>query len=372
MNKLSDTAQRRLDLLYREVQEQAASQVGYPCNQSFMYEDLGKFFVHCLNNVGDPFHSSNYRSNTHAIECEVIAEFARLMHIDNEACWGYVTSGGTEGNMYGLYLARELYPNGVVYFSEETHYSVLKNMHVLNTRNIMIKSLSNGEIDYEDLHETLRIYRDVPAIILLNVGTTMKGAIDDITKVKDIFKDLAIVNFYIHADAALHGMILPFVDAPPYGFDAGYDSVSISGHKLIGAPFPCGIVLTKQEYVQRVARAIEYVGVLDTTLSGSRNGLSPLILWYAWQFYGEEGFREIVQGMLANAEYAVNCFKAHDIEAWRNPYSPIVVFPKPGNAVLRKWQIAIYKDIGHLITMPHVTRAIIDCVVHDYAIEAKQ
>ena len=58
--------------------------------------------------------------------------------------------------MYGLYMAREMFPQGVVYFSQDTHYSVLKNLRVLNYRNIMIRSLDNGEIDYTDLRETIR------------------------------------------------------------------------------------------------------------------------------------------------------------------------------------------------------------------------
>ena len=47
-----------------------------------------------------------------------------------------------------------------------------------------------------------------------------------------ILADLGVSNYYIHADAALSGMILPFVDEPqPYGFDAGIDSDAVSGHK---------------------------------------------------------------------------------------------------------------------------------------------
>ena len=37
-----------------------------------------------INNVGDPFHDSNFQSNTHEIEREVIGIFADLMHISRE------------------------------------------------------------------------------------------------------------------------------------------------------------------------------------------------------------------------------------------------------------------------------------------------
>ena len=140
--------------------------------------------------------------------------------------------------MYGLYIAREMFPDGVVYFSQDTHYSVRKNLRVLNYRNIMIRSLDNGEIDYEDLRETIRINRHLPVVVMANIGTTMKGAVDDLDKIREIFDDLAISSSYIHADAALSGMILPFVDDPqPFGFDAGIDSIAISGHKMIGSQY---------------------------------------------------------------------------------------------------------------------------------------
>ncbi len=366
MNEPNPLIRAHLDALKRDFEELAQRQVGYPCNQSFDYSDLTPFLEYTLNNVGDPFHDSNFRSNTHEIEREVIARFASLMHLEQEQAWGYVTSGGTEGNMYGIYMGRELFPDGVVYFSQDTHYSVLKILRVLNVRNIMIKSQENGEIDYEDLRETIRIHRDAPVIFMANIGSTMKGAVDDVQKVRGILDDLAVTNAYIHADAALSGMILPFVDEPqPYGFDAGFDSVSISGHKLIGCPLPCGVVLTKRDYVARIARSIEYVGVLDTTLPGSRNALTPLMLWYAFERLGMKGFRELVAEMLAVAEYAVERFSEFGVPAWRHKNSVTVVFPRPPAEVSRKWQIAPLGDIAHIITMPHVTREMVNEFVDD-------
>ena len=290
---MNTQTQERLNGLLRDFESLKLQQVGYPCNQNFDYSALLPFLNYCPNNVGDPFHDSNFRSNTHEMEREVIGLFADMMHLSRDDAWGYVTSGGTEGNMYGLYIGREMFPDGVVYFSQDTHYSVVKILRVLKSRNIMIKSQDNGEIDYEDLYETIRINRDSPVIFIANIGTTMKGAVDDVGRVREILDDLVITNFYIHADAALSGMVLPFVDEPqPYGFDAGFDSVAVSGHKMIGSPMPCGVALTKREYVGRIARSIEYVGVLDTTLTGSRNAITPLMLWYAFEQHGLDGFRK--------------------------------------------------------------------------------
>ncbi len=357
---------KRLDALLRDFEALKSHLVGYPCNQDFDYSALLPFLSYSANNVGDPFHDSNFRSNTHEMEREVVGQFADMMRLPRDEAWGYVTSGGTEGNMYGLYIGRETFPDGIVYFSQDTHYSVVKILRVLKARNIMIKSMDNGEIDYEDLHESIRINRDAPVIFMANIGTTVKGAVDDVSKVRDILDDLAITNYYIHADAALSGMILPFVDDPqPFGFDAGFDSVAVSGHKMIGSPMPCGVALTRRDYVGRIARSIEYVGVLDTTLTGSRNAITPLMMWYAFQQHGLDGFREIVGECLNVAEYAVARFNDSGIPSWRNRNSVTVVFPRPSDEVVRKWQLAPYEDIAHLITMPHVTRDTIDMVVDD-------
>lgn len=361
MTELQATTRQRLDELQSRFDDLAGHFLGYPTNQDFDYSALLPFLSYNVNNVGDPFHDSNFSTNTHEIEREVIGRFADLMRLPQDEAWGYVTNGGTEGNMYGMFLARELYPDGIVYFSEDTHYSILKITRVLRTRNIMIKSQTNGEIDYDDLHESIRINRDVPAIFMANIGTTMKGAVDNVSRVREIFDDLAITQHYIHGDAALSGMILPFVDDPqPHTFEDGFDSISISGHKLIGAPIPCGVALTRSEYVARIARSIEYVGVMDTTLTGSRNGLTPLMLWLAWEQYGIEGFRELVAGMLDVAAYAVERFNSLGIPAWRNRNSVTVVFPRPPADIIEKWQLAPYEAIAHLITMGHVTREQID------------
>ena len=137
--------------------------------------------------------------------------------------------------MYGLYMARELFPDGTVYFSQDTHYSIPKLLRVLNMRSMMTRSQENGEIDYEDLWETLRIHRDTPVIFMANIGTTMKGAVDDLDRVGSILRDLGITRSYIHSDAALSGMILPFVPEPqPFGFDAGADSLGARPRNTVG------------------------------------------------------------------------------------------------------------------------------------------
>lgn len=361
-----DTA--RLEQSHRTLKEAAADCLGYPCNHAYDYSALFPFLEISLNNVGDPYQSSSYSLNTLDYEREVIDTFADLTHLPQGEHWGYVTNGGTEGNMYGLYLARELFPHGMVYFSEATHYSVAKILRLQHTPSIMIKAQPNGEIDYDDLRESIRINRHLPPIIFANIGTTMTGAIDNLDSIRAIIGELAIREHYIHADAALHGLALAFIDnPPPWDFASGIDSLSVSGHKWLGAPIPCGIALARRSHVRRIARAVEYVGVNDTTIAGSRSAFSPLMFWYGLARHGEQGLRQMVRGSIRLAQHAVDTFQKHGVPAWRNTNSPIVVFPKPSSDFSQRWSLAVDQDIAHIVCLPHMDEQVINTFIREYA-----
>ena len=356
-----------IESIYHSLRKNSEHMLGYPSTKFLDFTSLHKFLEIPMNNIGDPFSlSGSYKVNTHEIERNVIEWFSETLNARNFDVWGYVTNGGTEGNMYGIYLARELFPDGIVYYSEDTHYSVSKILQLTRTRSIMIKSLTNGEMDYNDLAASVAIHRDVPPIIFANIGTTMKGAVDDLRKIRKIMNEYAISRFYIHADAALSGMILPFVSDPqPFDFISGIDSISISGHKFPGCPIPCGVVLAKRDLVNRVARGVEYIGTNDTTISGSRNGLTPLFLWYIIAKLGKKGFIEIVNQCFSVADHAITKLQEKGLEAWRHKNSITVVFPRINERVLCKWQIASQGNNAHIITMPNVSKAYIDEFIED-------
>ncbi len=357
--------QRLMDFLGR-IENRTERFLGYPVSKDFDYRELFEFLKYPLNNLGDPFTPSTWKVDTREFEREVIEFMAALFRAEPDNYWGYVTNGGSEGNLYGLYIARELYPKGITYYSQDTHYSVSKNLHLLNMRHIMIRSRANGEMDYEDLRETLRIHRDKPAIIFANIGTTMTEAKDDLNRIKSILGGLVITENYIHSDAALCGGLAPFITPrAAFDFEDGADSISVSGHKSFGSPIPCGIVVAKKNNVNRIARSIAYIGSLDTTITGSRNGLTPLFLWYMIRKYGNKGLGQRVDHALETAAYAEKRLKEAGINAWRNPNAITVVFPDAGTRVKEKWQLATANGQTHLICMPNVTKAQIDEFIDD-------
>jgi histidine decarboxylase len=297
--------------------------------------------------------------------------------------------------MYGLHLARELHPDGIVYYSSDTHYSIPKAIRLLRMRSQPVLSQPNGEIDYSSLRHHLTRNKSHTVIIIANIGTTMTGAVDSLPIIRQTLTDLQITNHYIHCDAALSGMILPFVSQSmrqPFGFDAGASSLSISGHKMIGSPIPCGVVLTKRQHIDSALHShsntngnrIEYAGILDTTLLGSRSGFTPLLLHQALTSTSNSAptpntsitaikkttltIQTQVDHALVIAAYAVSSLRARGVAAWRHSNSVTVVFPCPNPATLKKWQIASQGEIAHLVAMPSVTREMIDAFVAEYEV----
>ena len=148
--------------------------------------------------------------------------------------------------------------------------------------------------------------RRVPAIVLANIGTTMKGAVDRIGAIRSVLRRARVRQSYIHCDAALGGMLLPFMPgSPPFDFRAGIDSLAVSGHKFIGMPMPSGVVIALRKHIERVRTNIEYIGTLDSTLAGSRNGVTPLMLWLAIRRNGYDGFKRMVNACLHMTCYTI-------------------------------------------------------------------
>lgn len=357
-----------LDQLYTTFKKAAHEMAGYPVNQFFDYSPLYRFLEFSINNIGDPFEqTSNYKINTHRFEKEVIDQFAALFHIPKDHYWGYVTNGGTEGNLYGLLVARERYPQGMVYYSDQTHYSVAKIVRLLRMEATEVPATHDGEIDYQCLQEAILAHPDKTPIVVLNIGTTMKGAIDDVVRVIDLFSDLDIRHYHLHCDAAFFGMLLPYISelrCERFDFRMGIDSIAVSGHKMIGTPMPCGIVIVKKTAMEHPGLLIEYTGSKDNTIMGSRNGFTPLLLWYELQC-AKENFEHKVNACMEVAAYAIKRLNENHIKAWRNKNSIIVVIPRPAAAVTKKWQLASQGDISHIITLPHITTETIEQILAD-------
>ncbi|TVU32972.1 hypothetical protein EJB05_24740, partial [Eragrostis curvula] len=342
----------------RCLAERTKHHLGYPFNLEFDYGALAQLQHFAINNIGDPFIESNYGVHSRQFEVGVLDWFASLWDLETDRYWGYVTTGGTEGNLHGILAGREIFPNGILYASRESHYSVFKAARMYRMECVKVETLVSGQMDGADFAKRLFENRDRPAIINVNVGSTVKGAVDDLDLVIKTLEENGFQNrFYIHCDGALSGLMMPFVkQAPRISFKKPVGSISVSGHKFVGCPMPCGVLITRVEHINDLATNVEYIASRDATITGSRNGHAAIILWYTLNRKGYRGFQKDVEVCLRNANYLKDRLKDAGISTMLNELSSTVVFERPKDEeFVRRWQLACEGNISHIVVMPNVT-----------------
>ncbi|CAI9763964.1 unnamed protein product [Fraxinus pennsylvanica] len=339
--------------------ERTKHHLGYPYNLDFDYGALSRLQHFSINNLGDPFIESNYGVHSRQFEVGVLDWFACLWEIEKDDYWGYITNCGTEGNLHGILVGREMLPDGILYASKASHYSVFKAARMYRMECVKVATLVTGEIDCTDFKTKLLTNKDKPAIINANIGTTVKGAVDDLDLVIQTLEECGFSHdrFYIHCDGALFGLMMPFVKrAPKVSFKKPIGSVSVSGHKFVGCPMPCGVQITRLQHINALSSNVEYLASRDATIMGSRNGHAPIFLWYTLNRKGYKGFQKEVQKCLRNAHYLKGRLREAGISAMLNELSSTVVFERPRDEeFVRRWQLACEGNMAHIVVMPNVT-----------------
>lgn len=112
----SDKREHALTAARHYHSNQKAHFLGFQMNQNLQYsKDFSTYLDTSLNNVGDPFSTGNLTINSKFMERAVLDYFALLWNArcphnstDTESYWGFLlTMGCTEGNLYGMWNARD-------------------------------------------------------------------------------------------------------------------------------------------------------------------------------------------------------------------------------------------------------------------------
>lgn len=117
--------------------------------------------------------------------------------------------------------------------------------------------------------------------------------------------------------------------APRITFKKPIGSVTVSGHKFLGCPIPCGIAITRLEYINALSKNVEIIASRDATITGSRCGHAPIFLWYALKKRGLIGLQDEVQKCIMKARYLQNRLGDAGIGTILNKFSNIVIFERP-------------------------------------------
>lgn len=346
MHTTKPSHQQQLDEFIHKKTQLATDFLGFQTSQHVQFDSaLYPLLNLNLLNIGDAYSEGNFRVNAKQPEQAVLDFYARHWNAPNpdspntaSSYWGYVTTmGSTEGNLFGLWNARDYLCGGKSWFadsannhlprkalapvlltSRESHYSIAKAAHILaialpsafdyqdsagKPAPDFINSDDAGAINVEELvYWAERLFaKGHPLIFSLNIGTTFKGGFDPITtiiaRLPGIFLDKSARNYWIHVDAAICGNTLPWIEqayaagewTQPFQADEfphfdfripEVSSICASPYKWIGAPFPYGVYVTRGKYRLQPPVHPKYIGSPDSTFSGSRNGLACVHTWH--------------------------------------------------------------------------------------------
>ncbi|XP_074304987.1 serine decarboxylase-like isoform X1 [Silene latifolia] len=166
--------------------------LGYALRLDFDYSALGQLPNQVINNFGDPFIEPNFNGQSRKFEVGVLDWFARLWEIEEEEYWGYVTNGSSEGNLHGILLGRELFPEGIFYTSRDSHFSVFKAARMYRMECVTIDTHISGQIDCANFKAKLLQNADKPAIVNVTLGSYPQGHNTTFSKCKELYNPTAL------------------------------------------------------------------------------------------------------------------------------------------------------------------------------------
>jgi tyrosine decarboxylase/aspartate 1-decarboxylase len=369
---------------------------------------------------------------TQQLELEVVEMLASLFGGTAPEIGGVLTAGGTESNLDALWLGRNtLRAAGAgsiaVLAARSAHHSVPTGCDVVGlgagtwercgkrscstaaalhaegadaqrvahryrspaggTGLALVDLDDRWRMDVQDLAR--RIDRATHAgvtglLVIASAGSTSTGAVDDVAAVGRLLADVRHrhpkVRTFLHVDAAMAGMILPFADPPRprIGFDisdaAGSpvaDSLSVDLHKAGLAPYPSGVFLCRMALRSaiEVARPFD-PGRFDASVAGSRPGATAAAAWAVLQHRGrtggagERGFAAEAARALRLAAFAATRFQSIGAGVVVEPETNILAVSFPAD----RFDPAAVRDVAarHLLTPVLVSRTEAECPVRAY------
>jgi len=374
--------------------------LGYPVNMNippagfFQWkETLFKVGIDqfAYNNVGNPDVHSHIPFNTHEYEKKLILNFAPRYGFNPAEVWGFLTNSGTDSNMHGIYMGRTLLEGRTkttpkIYFTKEAHYSIQILRDLLGLDWVEVGTLADGSMDVNDLAQKLAAHTEQPALVVATIGTTFKGAIDDIDAIQQKLKNRP---GYLHLDAALFGGYLPgtrfandLLRQRKLGEKPRYDSIAVSCHKFFGFPSPAGLFMTTRSdfeaFLEQFGRVHdpEYILQIPGTITCSRDAVKPAEFYY---FSTDSAFKQ--QGMdassvLQNTAYLLRELQnhyAHMQPVLANAKSNTIYFRHPGDDIVNTYSLATMhltnkgnkEPYAHVVVMPHVNKSVLDRFLMD-------
>lgn len=291
----------------------------YPKANSYAAEIYKSFVKYNSNHLGN-WSVTPPKNGTQQLEYEVVHKMINLYNATDQKLEGYLTSGGTEGNTYAIWLAKnyllsKLKLNEIVLLKTGlTHYSIEKSAELcsIDSGDVGV-SPSLWEIDQQNLRNTiLEKVGDGKKgfIIALTHGYTETGTNDNleatIKTLEKLKKENESIFFLVFIDASLAGLVLPFVNPGYKPFKSPMVYAYITDfHKFLATPYPSGLVIYRSGLRKFIEKNIRYVDKLDNTIAGSRPGAPAPAVWASIHKYGKRDLAKIIKIQIKLKNYFI-------------------------------------------------------------------
>ncbi len=299
-----------------------------PLIQNHFLREMTKLLRYNPNNIGTTTRMMTSEDSCRKLEKRLIKKLAGWFG-DPDAD-GYVTSGSTEGNIMGLWIAREelkKYGKPIVIAHKESHYSIDKACRILdlelfktNTENW--KEPLNGKLLKEIIGDKKR-----PVICVATIGHTSTGIIDDVLSISNYLKENH-KHIYLHLDAAIGGLFVTLTESQKIDFSrTEVQSITFDFHKYGLFYYPSGIFMCRKDLQSKIINKIdEYVSIFDDTLIGSRSGTIPAIMWANIEYLEKRGLIDRIDHIIKNKNIFIKELVSKKVRYISEERMPVVCF----------------------------------------------
>lgn len=371
MPETGRSAESLLDLVFEKVVRKGFGTAGpgylaYIPGGGLVHSAVADFVAAAVNRYVGVFAAA---PGLAAVESNVVRWFCDLVGYSAGAR-GFLTTGGSLANFSALVTARrerlpEDFLAGVLYASDQTHYSIEKAALLAGFRAGSVRAIPSDErfrIRLDALERAVARDRAAgrsPFLVVGNAGTTNTGAVDDLDALADF---CAREGLWLHVDAAYGGFFLLTERGRErlHGI-ARSDSVVLDPHKGLFLPYGTGSLLVRDgaalarahamsaDYMPEMQQDPDLVdfNLVSPELSREWRGLR---VWLPLSMHGIGPFRANLEEKLALTQWATEELRAiPGIEIVAEPQLSIVAFrlaadeldPEAANAVNRAFLAAI-------------------------------
>ncbi len=316
-------------------------------------------------NLGDP----ELCPGTKKIESRFVAFISKLLYAPKNSI-GQIVSGGTEGNITAMWIAKQLSGKKEILLPQSAHFSFQKTTSLMDLKLIELPLTKEYVIDVTQLKKN--ITKKTAAIIGL-AGSTELGAIDPIPQLSDICSDEQI---FLHIDAAFGGFVIPFLkklqyNVPDFDFRLkGVSTISVDSHKMGYSVIPLGtLMIRNKNWLESISVESPYISCeKQAGILGTRSGAPVAAAYAVARYLGNEGYKNMVKSCMEVTKYTQKKITELGLDLVMEPTMNVlgVKLCKPGLIVKKLsdkgWRVNKVKRLSciRLVLMPQITKEIID------------